>query len=169
MATETTPFLEKLKIKEVNAVKGRVFVETESGSVVNLATLLEYGETIFVLKKMKRNKMTSWKPTQDRVLVQVDPEVSETPSGLIVAGGDDRPTFDTGTIVSVGQITPFIGSTYFGEIPHADIKPGRRAVFYKESGYPLPIESDESDLYVVLNINDIYFVSDNPSASVRAY
>jgi len=110
----------------------------------------------------------TWTPTQDRVLLQVEPEVTETASGLSI-GKSDKPVFNVGTIVAVGQISPYVGDNSFHNNPHSEIVPGRRAVFYKESGHPVLLVEDTENEYAVLSIADIYFVSENPEANLRAY
>lgn len=109
--------------------------------------------------------VTSWIPTENRVLVRVDEAVTTTASGITLAyGNSDDVRFDTGEIISVGQI-PTEGL----ENRHAEIKSGRRAAFFKEAGMPLYITEDTENLYVVLNVNDIYFVSDDEEAELRFY
>lgn len=112
------------------------------------------------------NKMplTSWIPTENRILIKVDESVTQTASGLTIPTDSENPRLDTGEIISIGQV-PSEGL----ENRHAEIKVGRRAAFFKESGMPIYLTEDTENLYVVLNINDIYFVSDDEEATLRQY
>lgn len=111
--------------------------------------------------------MADWIPTQDRILVTVDDKENQTSTGIFVAGDGDT-NFDTGEIIAIGQLSDS-ASAVNGERPHAELKIGRRAMFYKEQGLPVPLNYDDGKTYAVLHVNDIYFVSDNPDASIRGY
>lgn len=111
---------------------------------------------------------TSWIPTQDRILVKIVDKPTETDFGITIAGTESVATaFDVGEIIAIGQYS--VETDPFAPRPHAELKVGRRALFYKEQGLPVPITEDEDNVYAVLHVNDIYFVSDDPEATISYF
>lgn len=111
--------------------------------------------------------VTSWIPAQDRILVSVDDRPEETDFGITLPQTGDA-KLDTGEIIAIGQFSEGenIGTL---ERRHSELKVGRRALFYKEQGLPVPLVEDPENTYAVLHVNDIYFVSDDPEAAIRYY
>lgn len=111
---------------------------------------------------------TSWIPAQDRILVRVDDRPETTASGFTLITQGDA-TLDAGEIIAIGQ---FSEGEYIGdqlERRHSEVRVGRRALFYKEQGLPVPLVEDRENTYAVLHVNDIYFVSDDSEATIAYY
>ena len=110
---------------------------------------------------------TSWIPAQDRILVRIDERPETTVSGIsVITTGDAQ--LDSGEIIAIGQFSEGQRINE-NEKRHAELKVGRRALFYKEQGLPVPLVEDRENTYAVLHVNDIYFVSDDPEATIAYY
>ena len=111
---------------------------------------------------------TSWIPAQDRILVRVDDRPTETPGGIsLISNGDAQ--LDAGEIIAIGQYSEGEYIQEHTDRRHSELKVGRRALFYKEQGMPIPLTEDRENTYAVLHVNDIYFVSDDPEATIAYY
>lgn len=89
------------------------------------------------------------KPLGDRVVISAEKKDSQTASGIVIAGGEEKPV--TGVVIAAGQGR----YTEQGHLIPLEVKEGDRVTFPKYAGN---IIKDGDNEYLVMRESDIMVV-----------